>query len=284
MFQVNFQERSKVKKTNIILSGEGGQGIQTITKIFTNAAYKSGLDVAYIPSFGVEQRGTPSMSFVTIDSSPLRYPKFAVADYVIILQNRAVEAVTEFISPNTKVIFDPSTINSNSLPKTAIHLFGIPATLIATSKFHPKSFNIIVLGYLTKIFDLKPETVFDEMLLVLGKKIKNKEMLEENKEAFFTGLELIPERSNFTKAVFKPKHRSILVKGHNKSGEILPSRCKGCGICIAKCPVAALSFGDELGVFATPVPKIDLERCIACGNCRNFCPDSAISINKDTSN
>lgn len=269
------------KKTNIIISGEGGQGIQTITKIFTNAAFKSGLEVAYIPSFGVEQRGTPSMSFVTLDSSPLRYPKFAVADYVVILQNRAVEAVSKFVSPNTKVIFDSSTVNSKSLPKTSVHLYGIPATSIATSKFNPKSFNIIVLGYLTKIFNLNPETVFDEVLLILGKKLKTKEIIAENKEAFSTGFELVPERDNFSKAVFKPKHRSIILKGYNKTGEILPSRCKGCGVCIAKCPVAALSFGEELGVFATPVPKIDLERCIACGNCRNFCPDAAISINKD---
>jgi formate hydrogenlyase subunit 6/NADH:ubiquinone oxidoreductase subunit I len=36
-----------------------------------------------------------------------------------------------------------------------------------------------------------------------------------------------------------------------------------------------------LGVFATPIPKVDLEKCIACGNCRNFCPDGAISVIKD---
>ena len=77
-----------MKKTNIIFSGEGGQGIQTITKIFTSAAFKSGLEVNYIPSFGVEQRGTPSVSFITLDSSPLRYPRFAVADYVVILQKQ----------------------------------------------------------------------------------------------------------------------------------------------------------------------------------------------------
>lgn len=269
------------KKTNIIFAGEGGQGVQTITKIFANAAFKSGLDVAYIPSFGVEQRGTPSISFITLDTSPLRYPRFAVADYIIVLQNRAVLAVSKFVSPNTKVIFDSSTISRGSLPKTSVHVFGIPATLIATTKFHPKSFNLIILGYLTKVFGLKPETVFEEILLVLGKKFKNKEIIAENQEAFTTGYEIIPERDNFSKAVFKPNHHSILVKGHNKTGEILPSRCKGCGICIAKCPVAALSFGEELGVFATPVPKVDLERCIACGNCRQFCPDAAISITKE---
>ena len=268
-------------KINIIFSGEGGQGIQTMTKIFTNSAYKSGLDVSFIPSFGVEQRGTPSTSFITIDNSPLRYPKFSVADYVVVLQTRAIKAVEEFISPNTKVIFDSSTINPVNFPKTSIHLFGIPATQIADTKFNPKSFNIIVLGYLSKLFNLDSEMVFDEILHLLGKKFTNKELIEQNKEAFLTGFEIIPERDSFTKATFKPSHRAVTVKGHGKTGQILSSRCKGCGICIVKCPVAALSFGEELGVFATPVPKVDLERCIACGNCRAFCPDAAISMTKD---
>lgn len=268
-------------KTNIIFSGEGGQGIQTIAKIFTTAAFKSGLEVSAIPSFGVEQRGTPSSVYITIDSSPLRYPKFLVADYVVVLQNRAVVAVEKYISPNTKVIFDSSTISASSLPKTAIHLFGVPATKIANEKFNPKVFNIIVLGYLAKVFQLDPEMVVDETIALLGKKFKNKETLEQNKDAFYLGYEIIPEKRDFTKAVFKPSTKAIFVKDHQKSGQILPSRCKGCGICITKCPVAALSFGEELGVIATPVPKVNLERCIACGNCRNFCPDAAISITKN---
>lgn len=269
------------KKTNIIFSGEGGQGILSMTKIFTNAAFKSGLDVAFIPSFGVEQRGTPLLSFITLDNSPLRYPKFSVANFVVILQNRAVEAVAQYISPNTTVIFDSSTISATSLSKTSIRLFGIPATQIATDKFSAKSMNIIVLGFLAKEFKLQPDLVFDEIMLVLGKKFKNKEIVAQNKEAFYFGYEIVPEKDNFSKPVFKPKQRAILVKGYNKSGEILPSRCKGCGICIAKCPVGALSFGEELGIFATPVPQVDLEKCIACGNCRNFCPDAAISMIKN---
>lgn len=270
-----------VQKTNIIFSGEGGQGILSMTKIFTNSAYNAGFEVAFIPSFGVEQRGTPSLSFITLDDKPLRYPKFAVADYVIILQQRAIKAVENYISPNTKIIFDSSSVSHKSLPATAIHLFGIPATDIAQSKFTAKSLNILMLGYLSKVFNIDSDKVFNEVMLLLGKKFKNKEIADLNKEAFYYGREMVPEKDNFSKATYKPKQSSTIFRGHNKSGEIMPSRCKGCGVCITKCPVAALSFGEELGVFATPVPSVDLEKCIACGNCRNYCPDAAISITKD---
>jgi len=71
------------------------------------------------------------------------------------------------------------------------------------------------------------------------------------------------------------------MKGFGKTAYINPKSCKGCSICVEKCPVKALAFGDTLGVYATPVPDIDLEKCIACGNCKRFCPDAAIKVDKD---
>lgn len=269
-----------MKQTNIVFSGEGGQGIQTMAKIFSDAAFSANLEVASLPYFGVEQRGTPSMVYVSLSGSPLRNPKFEIADYVIILQSRAVSSVEKYISPNTKVIFDSSTTEASSISKTSAHIFGIPATKLANEKFSPKSFNIIVLGYLSKIFDFKEDLFWASIEKSLGQKFKKANLEEISKEAYIYGRELVVERDKFSKSSYKPKTKTILVQGHGKKGEIVPNRCKGCGICLLKCPVGALSFGDELGVFATPVPKIDLEKCIACGNCRAFCPDGAISIEK----
>ena len=49
--------------------------------------------------------------------------------------------------------------------------------------------------------------------------------------------------------------------------------CKGCGICVAFCPKAALKLvGDK----AVPVSEL----CVACGMCELYCPDLAISVEK----
>lgn len=272
---------SKTKKINITLAGEGGQGIQTIAKILSGAAIASGHEVAYMPVFGVEQRGTPSVAHITISDKQLRYPKFDIADYVVVLQSRAIKAIEQYVSPNTKVIFDSSTTSVKDLPKTSVHVLGMPATKIAHEQFNPKSFNIIVLGVLTKILDIPEKDIWELVMKVLGKKFKTDEIKNSNKEALALGRELILEKNNFSKATYKTKHKSIIFKGYGKTGQIFPARCKGCGICIVKCPVGALSFGGDLGVYATAIPKVDLEKCIACGNCRNFCPDGAINIQKD---
>jgi 2-oxoglutarate ferredoxin oxidoreductase subunit gamma len=267
-------------KTTILIAGEGGQGIQTIAKIISDAAAQTKNHVSYIPSFGVEQRGTPSMAFIIISSQNILYPKFEKADYVVVLQRRAVDHVLPYVSNTTKVIFDSSTVPSDGF-RSKEHLFGIPATQIAIEERYPRSFNVVVAGKISQILYFNEEIVWSTIEKVLGKKFKTPEIKELNHKAFLAGRSFTFEVQNFSKPVYQPSTNKIMVKGHGKTCQLSPEYCKGCGICITKCPVGALRFSDTLGVFATPVPEIDLEKCIACGNCLRFCPDGAIGVQKD---
>ncbi|PKM88403.1 MAG: 4Fe-4S ferredoxin [Firmicutes bacterium HGW-Firmicutes-12] len=62
---------------------------------------------------------------------------------------------------------------------------------------------------------------------------------------------------------------------------IFTGLCKGCGLCIQKCPANTLIWSDELGVYGTPAvqPK-DAEGCTGCGMCSIVCPDCAITIER----
>lgn len=57
--------------------------------------------------------------------------------------------------------------------------------------------------------------------------------------------------------------------------------CKGCGLCIQKCPKECLGWSLNLGVYGTPTVQPDMDKCIACGTCAKVCPDCAIAIKKD---
>ncbi len=86
------------------------------------------------------------------------------------------------------------------------------------------------------------------------------------------------------------QYKGIKIKGCGKGKAnvyIYTELCKGCGLCIAKCPVNAkegnescLHWSKEVGLYATPAVEPDPDKCIACGICETICPDSAIRIEK----
>ncbi len=63
---------------------------------------------------------------------------------------------------------------------------------------------------------------------------------------------------------------------------LFPSLCKGCGLCMEKCPTGTLGWSKDLGLYGTPVvaPGKDGKECTACGMCQMVCPDCAIKIER----
>ncbi|PIU02469.1 4Fe-4S ferredoxin [Candidatus Shapirobacteria bacterium CG09_land_8_20_14_0_10_49_15] len=76
---------------------------------------------------------------------------------------------------------------------------------------------------------------------------------------------------------FKPK---IFQQG-DRQAVVFHGLCKGCGLCILRCPKKAISFSkDDVGIYHTPTVVINLQKCQQCGLCEIICPDSAILIKK----
>jgi len=64
--------------------------------------------------------------------------------------------------------------------------------------------------------------------------------------------------------------------------QINKDACKGCGICIAMCPVKILEFSDDLNKRGVHFPEVtDEAKCTRCENCMIYCPDFAMVVIKD---
>ncbi|HOE56080.1 MAG TPA: 4Fe-4S binding protein [Bacillota bacterium] len=68
----------------------------------------------------------------------------------------------------------------------------------------------------------------------------------------------------------------VLMPGEIDTGKIIinPAWCKGCGICVAFCPVKVLALEND------KVVMTDVDKCTQCGMCELRCPDYAIYLGR----
>lgn len=57
-----------------------------------------------------------------------------------------------------------------------------------------------------------------------------------------------------------------------------PLLCKGCGLCIEKCPTHVIEWSEKLSNYGTPRVTVRADGCIVCNQCAMHCPDAAINV------
>lgn len=59
-------------------------------------------------------------------------------------------------------------------------------------------------------------------------------------------------------------------------------RCKGCGLCIAACPLDLLELATDVvnKKGYQPMQIHTPEKCIGCANCALMCPDVVITVER----
>jgi 2-oxoglutarate ferredoxin oxidoreductase subunit gamma len=271
----------------ILLAGEGGQGIQTVAKIITIAAQLSGRKTTYIPSFGVEQRGGVSLAYIQIDQENIPFPRFDKADIVVSFCDRAIAVVKNFIRDDTLFIYDNSAIHTDILEQIAGKIqkyVCVPAQKLAQEKFTTKVLNMILLGALSvQLKDINYQKIEDAVNTTLGEKMAKDEKIKEmNFGAIHEGITLA-ESFDQSKCELSGKEREEIQQEFSddkKTWTRFPQYCKGCALCITRCPVKALQFTKDVGFLGNPIPIVDINKCIACELCEKTCPDGAIKVDK----
>ena len=182
----------------IVIAGEGGQGIQSIANMITEAAYQEGRESLYIPNFGVEQRGGVSVAYVQISDDPIGSPKFKNADIAVALSKRAIARISKYCDANTLFIYEGDIqVSREELPRQSKSIISVPAIRITKEELTPKVFNVLMMGVVIGLsHEVKVETIKGTIESKLGYKFeKQPELREMNYAALERGIQLAAEQT-----------------------------------------------------------------------------------------
>lgn len=179
-------------KTEIIISGFGGQGVLSMGKILAYSGLMEEKEVTWMPAYGPEQRGGTANVTVIVSDERISSPILSKYDVAIVLNQPSLDKFQLNIKPGGILIYDGNGI-VNPPSRTDIQVYRIDAMEQAAEMKNAKVFNMIVLGGLLKV---SPVVSTDGLQKALYKSLpeRHHHMIPLNMQAVDIGMELITKQ------------------------------------------------------------------------------------------
>lgn len=179
-------------KTEIIISGFGGQGVLSMGKILAYSGLMEEKEVTWMPAYGPEQRGGTANVTVIVSDERISSPILSKYDVAIVLNQPSLDKFEPKIKPGGILIYDGNGI-VNPPSRTDIQVYRIDAVEQAAEMKNAKVFNMIVLGGLLKVC---PVVSTDGLQKALYKSLpeRHHHMIPLNMQAVDIGMKLIAKQ------------------------------------------------------------------------------------------
>ena len=194
-------------KTNIIISGVGGQGILTIAAVLDTAALNENLFVKQSEVHGMSQRGGAVQSHVRISDTEIYSDLIpeGKADLILSVEPMELLRYTPYLKNKGWLITDSNTFNNISDYPDKQDLYKkikshpnniiINATEIAKKLGNSKVANIVLLGAASSIIPLPEESILTAIKQLF--KNKSERIINLNMQAFQSGKKTAKEYNDF---------------------------------------------------------------------------------------
>ena len=191
-------------KTNIILSGVGGQGILTIAAVLDTAALDQNMYVKQAEVHGMSQRGGAVQSHVRISDKPIFSDLIPLgrADMIISVEPMELLRYLPYLKPEGWLLTDSHPfINNKSYPEISTLLKEIEsypnniivnATEIAKNIGNSKAANMVLLGAASTLLPISEESLKKAINKLFQR--KSERIIKLNIEAFNAGKMLAMEK------------------------------------------------------------------------------------------
>jgi 2-oxoglutarate ferredoxin oxidoreductase subunit gamma len=153
------------QRTEILISGFGGQGVVRMGQIIGLCAIHQGQKVTMLKSHGTETRGGYVRTQIVISPEYVDSPVVERADVFVAF---SAPAYTKFYDlAEGKILYDPEMVEEVRKDSPERHLC-VPATAMSKAQFENPIFaNMIMLGALTRVAGMDVEAMRKAMLEVI---------------------------------------------------------------------------------------------------------------------
>jgi len=152
-------------RTEILISGFGGQGVVRMGQILGLCAINQGHKVTMLKSHGTETRGGYVRAQVVISPSYVDSPVVENADVFVAFSEPAYKKFY-YLARGT-ILYDPEMVKETRDGEGENHL-AVPATMLSKEKFNNPLFaNMIMLGALTRVANMDLDAMRKAMLEVI---------------------------------------------------------------------------------------------------------------------
>ena len=187
-----------MKTKNIMIVGVGGQGSLLASKLLGRLLLTKGYDIKVSEVHGMSQRGGSVVTYVRFGDkvySPVIDQ--GQADFIVSFELLEAARWTSFLKPDGKLITNTQRINPmpviigaaeypenlvEKMRSAGIDLDAIDALSLAEQAGSPKAVNLVLMGKLSKYFDISEE----EWIRAIEESVPAK-FLDMNKRAFALG-------------------------------------------------------------------------------------------------
>lgn len=186
-------------KTDIVLSGVGGQGILSIATVLGEAAIKEGLYIKQAEVHGMSQRGGDVQSNLRISSKPIMSDLIPLgkADLIISLEPMEALRYLPYLSkdgwiiansaPFVNIVNYPELENVLNAIKDVKNHVLIDVDNLAKEVASPRASNIVLLGAAAPFVGIEADKLEDGICSIFER--KGEQVVEMNLKAFRAGLE-----------------------------------------------------------------------------------------------
>ncbi len=187
-------------KTDIILSGVGGQGILSIAAIIGEAALKEGLYMKQSEVHGMSQRGGDVQSNLRLSDKPIASDLIPIGQADLIISLEPMEALRYLPYLNKKGWLVTNTKPYTNIPnypemdKVMAELNKLPHKVlldvetIAKEIGSPRTANMVMLGAATPFLGIDYEKIADGIRSIFGR--KGDDIVSVNLKALQAGYEI----------------------------------------------------------------------------------------------